>query len=84
MPELAIHPPVHLTLHPDEPIRSVEAAIKVIERHLETQPDPPSIELVARLRAIDTPDRSAEASLAFARWARERGLLLSPPTETRP
>jgi len=33
MAEHAIHPPIHLVTHPDEPIRSLEAAAKVIRRH---------------------------------------------------
>jgi hypothetical protein len=33
MASLAIHPPVHLTLHPDEPIRTVDDALKVVLRH---------------------------------------------------
>src|SRR5258708_33384843 len=33
MAELAIHPPVHLVTHPDEPVRSLEAAAKIVRRH---------------------------------------------------
>src|SRR5262245_19868487 len=33
MANVAIHPPVHLTIHPNEPIRTVEDAVKVITRH---------------------------------------------------
>jgi hypothetical protein len=32
MAEHAAHPPIHLVIHPDEPIRSLEAAAKVIRR----------------------------------------------------
>jgi len=34
MAERAIHPPIHLVTHLDEPIRSLEAAAKVIRRHV--------------------------------------------------
>jgi hypothetical protein len=39
MPEHAIRPPIHLVTHPDEPIRSLEAAAKVIRRHAGDQLD---------------------------------------------
>jgi hypothetical protein len=84
MADLAIHPPVHVTPHPDEPIRSVHAAAQFIRRHSAEQLDQTSLELVRRLESAND-ERSAElAGRAFAQWAQERGLLVAPPVDTRP
>jgi hypothetical protein len=34
MGELAIHPPVHVSTHPDEPIRTLDAATEFVLRHV--------------------------------------------------
>jgi hypothetical protein len=51
MPEHAIHPPIHLVIHPDEPIRSLEAAAKVIRRHAGDHLDRKAEELLHRIKA---------------------------------
>ena len=33
MAEKALDQPVHLNIHPDEPVRSLDAAAKIIRRH---------------------------------------------------
>ncbi len=84
MPDFAIHPPVHVTTHPDEPIRSVSAAIKFVRRHDEDRQDPQTIELLARLEGVSNADAADGAGWAFAEWAGERHLLLAVPTPTMP
>lgn len=59
MPDLAIHPPIHVTTHPDEPIRSVSAAAKFVRRHAGEQPDPPTLELLAVLEGASSAEAAA-------------------------
>jgi len=84
MPDLAIHPPIHVTTHPDEPIRSLSAAVKFVRRHSESRSDPHTIELLARLEGASSEDAADQAGRAFAEWARERKLLLAMPGSAIP
>jgi hypothetical protein len=81
MPGLAFHPPVHLVIHPDEPIRSVDDAVKVIERHAR---DPQSAQAQAAMlkltRAGSAEELEAAANI-FREWAKSEGLLLIPPED---
>lgn len=80
---IAIHPPVHLTIHPDEPIRTVDDAVKVIERHAR---DPDSAETKALLLELTRAKTQADVEKAgniFRQWARTEGLLLVPPEDRR-
>lgn len=81
MAELAIHPPVHLVIHPDEPIRSLEAALKVVQRHAGENPDRRTQALIRRLESASTSEEADEAGKAFRAWAEEHGLLLVPPED---
>lgn len=78
---LAIHPPVHLTIHHDEPIRTVDDALKVIERHAGESADGRSQDVMAALARARTPAQVESAATAFRRWAYEEGLLLVPPED---
>jgi hypothetical protein len=79
---VAIHPPVHLTIHPDEPIRSVDDAVKVVERHGDMR-DPAAKALLLELSRAQTQSEVETAAHVFREWARSEGLLLVPP-EDRP
>ena len=78
MAELAIHPPVILRTHPDEPIRSLEAAAKVVERHAGDQPDRTTEGLLRRLGSVSSPEEADAVGRAFRAWAEQHGLLLVP------
>ncbi len=79
MAEFAIHPPVHVVTHPDEPIRSVEAAAKFVIRHLRGRIDADADALVRRLEGARTSDEADEAGRRFREWAKQHGVLLVPP-----
>jgi divalent metal cation (Fe/Co/Zn/Cd) transporter len=79
MAEYAIHPPVHVLSHPDEPIRSVEAAAKFIERYMRGRTDAESVTLVHRLERVNTSDEADAAGRQFRQWAEKEHLLLVPP-----
>jgi hypothetical protein len=81
MGELAIHPPVHLVIHPDEPIRSLEAAAKVVRRHAREHLDPEAEALLHRIESAATPEQADEAGAAFRAWAEAEGMLLVPPED---
>jgi hypothetical protein len=77
---VAIHPPVHLTIHPDEPIRTVDDAVKIVERHGDLR-DPIATALVLELTRARTQDQVEAAGNVFRDWARDKGLLLVPPED---
>jgi hypothetical protein len=81
MAEHAIHPPVHLVIHPDEPIRSLEAAAKVVRRHAGEHPDRRTEGLLHRMEGVTTADEADAAGIAFRAWAESHGLLLVPPED---
>ncbi len=81
MAELAIHPPVHLVIHPDEPVRSLQAALKVVQRHAGENADRRTEALIRRLESASTPEEADEVGRAFRAWAEEHGLLLVPPED---
>lgn len=83
MAELAIHPPIHLRIRPDEPIRSLEAALKVVRRHGRENSDQRTGAVLRRLEAATTSEEADEAAKAFRAWAEEHGLLLVPPEDDR-
>jgi hypothetical protein len=78
---IAIHPPVHLVIHPDEPIRSVDDAVKVIERHARNPRDPTAKALMLELSRAQSQDEVEAAANIFREWARSEGLLLVPPED---
>jgi hypothetical protein len=57
MAEHAIHPPIHLVIHPDEPIRSLEAAAKVFRRHAGDRLDRNAEDLLHRIKGASTLQR---------------------------
>ena len=81
MAEHAIHPPIHLIIHPDEPIRSLEAAAKVIRRHAGDHLDRGAEELLHRVKGVLTPEEADAAGKAFRAWAEAERLLLVPPED---
>ena len=82
MASYAIHPPVHLVVHRDEPLRTVEAAATFLERylddHLAESADADTAFLLAQLRGASRPDAAEAAGVAFRQWAAARGLLIEP------
>ena len=81
MAELAIHPPVHVSTHPDEPIRTLGAATKFVLRHASDANSSDIALLLAELRGASTPEHADRAGAAFRDWAQARGLLLLPPED---
>jgi hypothetical protein len=81
MTDFAIHPPVHLTSHPDEPIRSLEAAERYVKRHMEGRVDAGAVEVIRRLESVRTSEEADAAGQAFKQWASHAGLLLVPPED---
>lgn len=80
--EHAIHPPIHLVTHPDEPIRSLEAAAKVIRRHGGDHSDRNAESLLRRIEQASTTEEADDAGQAFRAWAQAEGLLLVPPEDS--
>ena len=78
MAEHAIHPPIHLVTHPDEPIRSLEAAAKVIRRHVGGSLDRSAQDLLQQIKLALTLQEADAAGTAFRAWAEAQGLLLVP------
>jgi hypothetical protein len=81
MAEHAIHPPIHLVIHRDEPVRSLEAAAKVVRRHAGEHPDRSAQGLLDRIEAASTTEQADAAGQAFRAWAQAQGLLLVPPED---
>jgi hypothetical protein len=84
MAEHAIHPPIHLVIHPDEPIRSLEAAAKVVRRHAGDHLDREAQGLLHRIESAATAEQADAAGKAFRAWAEAEGLLLIPPEDGAP
>src|SRR5437879_7249021 len=76
MPETALNEPVHLKTHPDEPVRSLDAAAKVIRRHAHGELDAKAKAVLRRMADASSPKAIAEAGEAFRAWAKAEGLLL--------
>jgi len=83
MAEHAIRPPIRLVIHPDEPIRSLEAAAKVIRRQAGDQLDRKTEELLRRIKGATTLEAADAGGEAFRAWAEAEGLLLVPPERRR-
>jgi hypothetical protein len=66
MAEHAIHPPIHLVTHPDEPIRSLEAAAKVIRRHAGDYLDRNAQDLLQHIKHASTLQRPMPPERPFA------------------
>ena len=69
MAEHAIHPPIHLVTHPDEPIRSLEAAAKVIRRHAGDYLDRNAQDLLQQIKHASTLQEADATGNAFRAWA---------------
>jgi hypothetical protein len=78
---IAIHPPVHLTIHPDEPIRTIDDAVKFIERHARDPNSPDARALMLELTRASSPAQAERAGNLFREWARREGFLLVPPED---
>jgi hypothetical protein len=83
MASLAIHPPVHLTLHPDEPIRTIDDAIKVVLRHARDPENRGTQRLIAALNHAHSQEQADRVAILFRNWARAENLLLVPPEDRR-
>jgi hypothetical protein len=81
MAELMIHPPVHLTMQPDQPIRSLDAALRVVRGYSGERADAATEGLARRLEIAATPAEAEEAGTAFRAWVHARGLLLIRPED---
>ena len=81
MAEYAIHPPIHLVTHPDEPIRSIEAAANVIRHHAGNRLDLNAQDLLQQVKRVSTLGEAEAAGKAFRNWAQAQGLLLVPPED---
>jgi len=81
MSGVAFHPPIHLTIHPDEPIRTIDDAVKVVERHAKDPNSPQVKMLLLELTRAGTPQQVEMAGHVFREWARREGLLLVPPED---
>jgi hypothetical protein len=66
---------------PDEPIRSLEAAAKVIRGHAGDHLDRKAQELLHRIKGALTPEEADAAGKAFRAWAEAEGLLPLPPED---
>jgi hypothetical protein len=82
MAELAIHPPVHVITHPDEPVRSLEAAATFVRRHGGDLTEPHTQGLLYRLERASSPEEADDAGRAFRAWAEMHHLLLVPPEDS--
>jgi len=74
MAEHAIHPPIHLVTHPDELIRSLEAAAKVIRRHAGDQLDRKAEHVLHQIKSAATPP-----ARPFSRLGRSGRPAAGPP-----
>ncbi len=83
MASLAIHPPVHLTLHPDEPIRTVKDALKVVLRHARDAESRETQRLVTALNHAQSQEQADQVAVLFRDWAQAEDLLLVPPEDRR-
>src|SRR5262245_15654478 len=83
MAEHAVHPPIRLVTHSDEPIRSLEAAAKVIRRHAGHHLDPNAENVMRQIKGVTTLEQAEAAGQAFRAWAAAEGLLLVPPEDGR-
>ena len=81
MAEKALDQPVHLKIHPDEPVRSLDAAAKIIHRHTAGRIDEKAQAVLRAIADASSPRGVAAASGAFRRWAKDEGLLLVPPED---
>ena len=72
MAERALHPPIHLVIHPDEPVRSLEAAAKVVRRHAASHPDRKAEDLLKRIETASTAAQAEAAGKAFRVGPRPR------------
>jgi hypothetical protein len=77
--EHAIHP--HLVTHPDEPIRSLEAAAKVIRHRTGDYLDATRKICCNRLSTLRRCKRPMPPERPFAPGAEAQGLLLVPPED---
>ena len=70
MAEKALDQPVHLNIHPDEPVRSLDAAAKIIRRHTAGRIDEKARAVLGAIADASSPRGISAASGAFRRWAR--------------
>ncbi len=82
MPNMALSSPVHLTIHPEEPIRSLAGAAKVVERHASGDFDIQAAKLAEKLKTAKEPEDVRVAEQAFREWVADHGLLLVPPEDS--
>jgi hypothetical protein len=81
MSGFAIDPPVHLRLHPDVAIRSLDEAAAVVRGYARDGLDFKTESVLHRLEGASTLDEAKEAANAFRAWAESEGVLLIPPED---
>src|SRR5438093_10319834 len=79
MAEHAIHPPIHLVTHTDEPIRSLEAAAKVIRRHAGDQRDRRAEHVLHQIKSAATLEEADAEGLTAGSWKARLGSSHGPP-----
>jgi len=67
MPQRAIHPPIHLVTHSDEPIRPLEGAAKVIRRHAGDHLDHKAEDVLRQIKRATTLEQADAAGKPFVR-----------------
>ena len=71
--------PIHLVIHPDEPIRSRRRRKSSAGGHLDRKAE----ELLHRIKGALTPEEADAAGKAFRAWSEAEGLLLVPREDER-
>jgi hypothetical protein len=81
MSDFAIHPPVHLRVHPEIAIRSLDAAAAVVRSVARDHLDARAESVLHRLQGAATLEEASDAANAFRAWAEVEGILLIPPED---
>jgi hypothetical protein len=77
----ALDPPVHLRAHPQQVIRSLDAAAVVVRQYAREHFDSAAESVLHRLEGAVTPSEAREAANAFRAWADRAGVSLIPPED---
>ena len=81
MSGFSIDPPVHLRDHPQQAIRSLDAAAVVVRQYARDHLDSGAENVLHRLEGAATLAQARDAAQAFRAWAQREGVLLVPPED---
>ena len=81
MSGFSIDPPVHLRDHPQQAIRSLNAAAVVVRQYAREHFDSATENVLHRLEGAATLAQARSAANAFRAWAAREGVLLVPPED---